>query len=220
MFYNVKDLNKTIDEENMASTRAKVGYIRVSTLDQRTDRQLEGIELDRVFEDRVSGKNMKDRPQLAELIKYVREGDEVFVHSMDRLARNLEDLLQIVRTLTDKGVKINFLKENLSFDPDQAAAPMSKLILSVMGAVAEFERGLIHERQREGIALAKARGAYKGRAKIVTPELMAQAEELLSLGYSLVATAKEIGVSRASLYRWFAAEGRPLRAKMIAINKQ
>ncbi len=204
----------------MASTRAKVGYIRVSTLDQRTDRQLEGIELDRVFEDRVSGKNMKDRPQLAELIKYVREGDEVFVHSMDRLARNLEDLLQIVRTLTDKGVKINFLKENLSFDPDQAAAPMSKLILSVMGAVAEFERELIHERQREGIALAKARGAYKGRAKIVTPELMAQAEELLSLGYSLVATAKEIGVSRASLYRWFAAEGRPLRAKMIAINKQ
>lgn len=204
----------------MASTRAKVGYIRVSTLDQRTDRQLEGIELDRVFEDRVSGKNMKDRPQLAELIKYVREGDEVFVHSMDRLARNLEDLLQIVRTLTDKGVKINFLKENLSFDPDQAAAPMSKLILSVMGAVAEFERELIHERQRAGIALAKARGAYKGRAKIVTPELMAQAEELLSLGYSLVATAKEIGVSRASLYRWFAAEGRPLRAKMIAINKQ
>ena len=204
----------------MASTRAKFGYIRVSTLDQRTDRQLEGIELDRVFEDRVSGKNMKDRPQLAELIKYVREGDEVFVHSMDRLARNLEDLLQIVRTLTDKGVKINFLKENLSFDPDQAAAPMSKLILSVMGAVAEFERELILERQREGIALAKARGAYKGRAKIVTPELMAQAEELLSLGYSLVATAKEIGVSRASLYRWFAAEGRPLRAKMIAINKQ
>lgn len=194
----------------MSSTRAKVGYIRVSTIDQRTDRQLEGIELDRVFEDRVSGKNMKDRPQLAELIKYVREGDEVFVHSMDRLARNLEDLLQIVRTLTDKGVKISFLKENLSFDPDQAAAPMSKLILSVMGAVAEFERSLILERQREGIALAKERGVYKGRAKKVTPALLAQAKELLSAGHGASETAKELGVSRASLYRWFKDAGEPL----------
>lgn len=197
----------------MASTRAKVGYIRVSTLDQRTDRQLEGIELDRVFEDRVSGKNMKDRPQLAELIKYVREGDEVFVHSMDRLARNLEDLLQIVRMLTDKGVKISFLKENLSFDPDQAAAPMSKLILSVMGAVAEFERSLILERQREGIALAKERGAYKGRVQKVTPALLTQARELLAAGYSASATAKELGVSRASLYRWFKEAGEPLLKK-------
>lgn len=194
----------------MALTRAKVGYIRVSTLDQRTDRQLEGIELDRVFEDRVSGKNMKDRPQLAELIKYVREGDEVFVHSMDRLARNLEDLLQIVRTLTDKGVKISFLKENLSFDPDQAAAPMSKLILSVMGAVAEFERSLILERQREGITLAKERGAYKGRAKKVTPDLLAQAKELLAAGHGASETAKKLGVSRASLYRWFSETGEPL----------
>ena len=197
----------------MASTRAKVGYIRVSTLDQRTDRQLEGIELDRVFEDRVSGKNMKDRPQLAELIKYVREGDEVFVHSMDRLARNLEDLLQIVRMLTNKGVKISFLKENLSFDPDQAAAPMSKLILSVMGAVAEFERSLILERQREGIALAKERGAYKGRVQKVTPALLTQARELLAAGYSASATAKELGVSRASLYRWFKEAGEPLLKK-------
>lgn len=197
----------------MALTRAKVGYIRVSTLDQRTDRQLEGIELDRVFEDRVSGKNMKDRPQLAELIKYVREGDEVFVHSMDRLARNLEDLLQIVRMLTDKGVKISFLKENLSFDPDQAAAPMSKLILSVMGAVAEFERSLILERQREGIALAKERGAYKGRVQKVTPALLTQARELLAAGYSASATAKELGVSRASLYRWFKEAGEPLLKK-------
>lgn len=194
----------------MSSTRAKVGYIRVSTIDQRTDRQLEGIELDRVFEDRVSGKSMKDRPQLAELIKYVREGDEVFVHSMDRLARNLEDLLQIVRTLTDKGVKISFLKENLSFDPDQAAAPMSKLILSVMGAVAEFERSLILERQREGIALAKERGAYKGRVQKVTPTLLTRAKELLAAGHSASATAKELGVSRASLYRWFSEAGEPL----------
>lgn len=132
---------------------------------------------------------------------------------MDRLARNLEDLLQIVRTLTDKGVKISFLKENLSFDPNQSAAPMSKLILSVMGAVAEFERALILERQREGIALAKERGAYKGRAKRVTPDLLAQAKELLAAGHSASATAKDLGVSRASLYRWFKEAGEPLLKK-------
>lgn len=147
-------------------SQARVGYVRVSTLDQRTDRQLDGLQLDRIFEDKVSGKNMRDRPQLEEMLKYVREGDVVYVHSMDRLARNLEDLLGLVRRLTEKGVTLIFLKEKLSFDPLQTASPMSRLILGVMGAVAEFERELIHERQREGIALAKARGAYKGRAKL------------------------------------------------------
>lgn len=191
-------------------SQAQVGYVRVSTLDQRADRQLEGLQLDRIFEDKVSGKNMKDRPQLEEMLKYVREGDVVYVHSMDRLARNLEDLLAIVRKLTEKGVKINFLKENLSFDPQQSASPMSKLILGVMGAVAEFERELIHERQREGIALAKARGAYKGRAKMVTPEKLTQVKELLAAGYSVSAAARAMGVSRASLYRWFAEAGSPL----------
>lgn len=180
-------------------SQARVGYMRVSTIDQRTDRQPEGLQLDRVFEDKVSGKNMRNRPQLDEMFKYVREGDEVFVHSMDRLARNLEDLLAIVRILTEKGVKLNFLKENFSFDPRKTASPMSKLILGVMGAVAEFERELIHERQREGIALAKARGAYKGRAKTVTPQLLERANELLSDGQSMTATAKQLGVSRASL---------------------
>lgn len=194
----------------MASPQARVGYIRVSTLDQRSDRQLEGIELDRVFEDKTSGKSMKGRPQLDEMIKYVREGDEVIVHSMDRLARNLEDLLQIVRTLNKKGVKIRFLKEDLSFDPDRAAAPMSKLILSVMGAVAEFERSLILERQREGIALAKARGVYKGRAKKVSPELLQKAKNLLMTGCSATQVAKKLSVSRASLYRWFDEVGEPL----------
>lgn len=185
----------------MASPAARVGYIRVSTIDQRTDRQLEGIELDRVFEDKVSGKSMKNRPQLEEMIKYVREGDEVFVHSMDRLARNLEDLLKIVRELTDKGVKISFLKERLSFDPQKEASPMSKLMLSVMGAVSEFERELIHERQREGIALAKARGAYKGRKRKVTQALIEEAREKLSSGASATAVAAELGLSRSSLYR-------------------
>ena len=191
-------------------SQAKVGYVRVSTLDQRADRQLEGLQLDRIFEDKVSGKNMRDRPQLEEMLRYVREGDVVYVHSMDRLARNLEDLLALVRQLTKKGVKINFLKENLSFDPQQSASPMSKLILGVMGAVAEFERELIHERQREGIALAKTRGAYKGRAKTVTPEKLTQAKKLLAAGSSVSAAAREMRVSQASLYRWFSEAGEPL----------
>lgn len=105
-------------------SQARVGYVRVSTLDQRTDRQLDGLQLDRIFEDKVSGKNMRDRPQLEEMLKYVREGDVVYVHSMDRLARNLEDLLGLVRRLTEKGVTLIFLKEKLSFDPLQTASPM------------------------------------------------------------------------------------------------
>ena len=196
-------------------SQARVGYVRVSTLDQRTDRQLDGLQLDRIFEDKVSGKNMRDRPQLEEMLKYVREGDVVYVHSMDRLARNLEDLLGLVRRLTEKGVTLIFLKEKLSFDPLQTASPMSRLILGVMGAVAEFERELIHERQREGIALAKARGAYKGRAKPWTPELIRKAKEILASGVSVTETARRLGVCRASLYRWFAEAGDPLSKRYI-----
>src|SRR4051812_27232232 len=135
----------------------KVGYIRVSTLDQNTERQLEGLALDRVFTDKASGKDTR-RPELENLLSFVRGGDTVVVHSMDRLARNLDDLRQIVHTLTGKGVRIAFVKEQLTFTGEDS--PMASLLLSVMGAFAEFERALIHERQREGIALAKQRGAY------------------------------------------------------------
>jgi DNA invertase Pin-like site-specific DNA recombinase len=135
----------------------RIGYIRVSTLDQHVERQLDGVDLDRTFTDHASGKDAK-RPQLDLLLRYVREGDTVIVHSMDRLARNLDDLRRIVRTLTDRGIKIQFLKENLTFTGDDS--PMAQLLLSVMGAFAEFERNLIKERQREGIALAQKRGAY------------------------------------------------------------
>lgn len=197
----------------MSKPHARVGYIRVSSVDQNTERQLAGVQLDRVFEDRVSGKNTKDRPQLEEMLRYIREGDEVIVHSMDRLARNLEDLLRLVREITGKGVRIKFLKENLDFDPEKGASPMSVLMLSVMGAVAQFERSLIRERQAEGIALAKARGAYKGRAKKVTPELLTQAKALLTSGMSMTAAAKTLGVSRASLYRWFSEAGESVKKK-------
>ncbi|WP_079590920.1 recombinase family protein, partial [Mycobacteroides abscessus] len=138
----------------------RVGYVRVSTIDQHTDRQLDGIQTDRVFTDKASAKDT-DRPELDELLRYVRAGDAVIVHSMDRLARNLDDLRRIVRELTGRGVCVEFVKEHLTFTGDES--PMATLLLSIMGAFAEFERALIRERQREGITLAKQRGAYKGR---------------------------------------------------------
>lgn len=150
----------------------RVGYQRVSTADQNTDRQLDGVELDKVFTDKASGKNL-DRPELARALDYVRAGDTLVVHSMDRLARNLEDLRRTVRELTRQGVRVEFIKENLTFAGD--GSPMNTLLLSMLGAVAEFERSMILERQREGIALAKAAGKYKGRKPALTAE---QAGEL------------------------------------------
>ena len=147
-----------------------IGYVRVSSVEQRTDRQLEGINLDKVFTDRCSGKDAH-RPSLELLMQFVREGDTVMVHSMDRLARNLDDLRRIVHQLTAKGVRIQFSKEGLTFSGEDG--PMPKLILSVMGAFAEFERSIIRERQLEGIQLAKKRGAYRGRKKCLSADQIA-----------------------------------------------
>src|ERR1700739_4006299 len=133
----------------------RIGYQRVSTVDQNTDRQLDGVGLDKVFTDKASGKDT-DRPELSRALDYVRDGDTLVVHSMDRLARNLEDLRRVVRELTGSGVKVEFVKESLTFSGDDS--PMNTLLLSMLGAVAEFERSMILERQREGIAIAKAGG--------------------------------------------------------------
>jgi DNA invertase Pin-like site-specific DNA recombinase len=141
-----------------------VGYIRVSSVDQNTDRQLEGQELDKVFTDKASGKDTK-RPQLQAALDYIREGDVLVVHSMDRLARNLDDLRRMVLDLTGKGVHVQFIKDSLTFTGEDS--PMSNLLLSLLGAVAEFERSMIRER-REGIALAKKAGVYKGRKRSLT----------------------------------------------------
>ncbi len=179
-----------------------VGYVRVSTLDQKTDRQLVGIHLHRTFTDHASGKDT-DRPELAQMVAYVREGDTVVVHSMDRLARNLEDLRRLVRELTGKGVRIQFLKEGLTFTAE--ASPMSQLLLNVMGSFAEFERALIKERQSEGIAIAKTKGIYKGRRRALTP---AQVDELVARvkadGKKAV-LAREFGVSRETVHRYLRA---------------
>src|SRR5918999_4885424 len=117
----------------------RIGYIRVSALDQHTQRQLDGVEVDKTFTDKASGNDTK-RPQLDQLIGFVRSGDTVFVHSMDRLARNLDDLRRIVQALTGKGVRIEFVKEHLTFTGEDS--PMANLMLSVMGAFAEFEQAL------------------------------------------------------------------------------
>ena len=181
----------------------RLGYIRVSTLDQHEERQLEGIEVDKTFTDKASGKDTK-RPQLEILMSFVRTGDTVVVHSMDRLARNLDDLRRIVQTLTGRGVRIEFVKEHLAFTGEDS--PMSHLMLSVMGAFAEFERALIHERQREGIALAKQRGAYRGRRKSLSEAEITQLRDRLTTGISKAQAAREFGVSRETLYQYLKAE--------------
>jgi DNA invertase Pin-like site-specific DNA recombinase len=176
-----------------------VGYIRVSTLDQREDRQLEGVALDRRFIDRVSGKDVK-RPQLTALLSFVREGDTVVCHSMDRLGRNLDDLRKLVFGLTERGVRVEFRKENLTFTGDDS--PMANLLLSVMGAIAEFERQLIRERQREGIALAKRRGVYRGRPATLKADVVASLVQRLESGEKPTDLARELGISRMTLHRY------------------
>ena len=148
-------------------TGQRIGYIRVSSFDQNTERQLESINVNKIFTDKASGK-VTHRPQLIALMEFIREGDTLVIHSMDRLARNLDDLRGIVSRLTQKGVAIEFVKEHLTFTSE--ATPMVHLMLSVMSAFAEFERSLIKERQREGIAIAKLKGTYKGRKKALSPE--------------------------------------------------
>jgi len=182
----------------------KIGYIRVSSVDQNTDRQLDGMELDKTFTDKASGKDMK-RPQLEALLEYVREGDVVVVHSLDRLARNLWHLGRLVDTLTAKQVAIQFVKENLTFTGKDS--PMSTLMLSVMGAFAQFERSLIHERQMEGIALAKKRGAYNNRKTqaCLNKEQLAVFLEHAARGDSKTHLAKEFGICRQSVYAYLKA---------------
>src|SRR5579863_10516653 len=157
----------------------RAGYIRVSTIDQNEVSQLEGVQVDKKFTDKASGKDM-NRPQLRGALDYLRDGDVLVVHSMDRLARNLDDLRKIVTELTGRGIVVEFTKEHLTFTAEDNA--MSKLLLSVMGAFAEFERALIKERQREGIALAKQKGVYKGRKPSLTPEQVAMLKKRVKAG--------------------------------------
>ena len=173
-----------------------IGYKRVSTVDQNLDRQDLG-DVDKVFEEKLSGKSASDRPALQELIGYARDGDTVVVHSIDRLARDLRDLQDIIQTLNDKGVTIQFLSERLTFSADADDA-FAKLQLQMMGAFAEFERNIIRKRQAEGIAVAKAKGVYKGGKKRIDRDKVRQ---LSAEGLSTYKIADAMGVSRMSVHR-------------------
>lgn len=174
----------------------KLAYIRVSTVDQNLERQLHGMEFDKIFEDKCSGKNA-DRPGLQELLDYAREGDEIFVHDISRLARNTADLIQLVQKLTTKGITLRFQKENLVFSGE--TNPMNDLMLTLLGAIYQFERSMILERQREGIELAKQDGKFKGKQP--NHELYQKIRDLFNSGMNKRAIAVELDCSRPTVYK-------------------
>jgi len=196
------DINK---ETVMANGNGhNVGYVRVSSVGQNLDRQLDSIDLDKVFTEKASAKDAK-RPVLLECLEYLREGDTLHIHSIDRLARNLMDLQNIVTKLSNKGVSVRFHKENLIFTGDDN--PMSKLTLQLMGAFAEFERNIIKERQLEGIRIAQKKGTKFGRTKALTDNQVAEIKERIANGEQKKSLAEEYGISRQTLY---SAIGQPV----------
>ena len=147
-------------------TGQEVAYIRVSTIEQNTESQraiLSKIKIDKVFEEKISGKNAK-RPELQAMLEYVREGDTVYVKDLSRLARNTKDLLNIVEYLANKGVRLKSIKENID-----TSTNFGKLMITFLAAIYEFERANLLERQRDGIAVAKMQGKYKGRKQVAKP---------------------------------------------------
>ena len=181
-----------------------VGYVRVSSIEQNTARQLDGIELDRIFEDKCSGKDT-NRPALQECLSYLREGDTLHVHSIDRLARNMGDLNRLVDELTAKGVCIRFHKEGLEFTQNGVGSAMNKLMFQMLAAFAEFERATIKERQAEGIAKAKAAGKYRGGQEKLDDAQIAELRRLAAEGVSKAKLARNFGISRPTVYRYIAA---------------
>lgn len=174
-----------------------IGYKRVSSTSQTTERQDLG-KCDVIFEEFVSGKSKK-RLQLEAMLKHARADDTVVVHSIDRLARSLQDLQEIVDELVDKDVTVKFLKENLTFSRG-TDNPSGKLMLQVLGSIAEFERTLIRSRQKEGIASAKEQGKYKGRKPSIEPWKIVNRWEI-DRSQSLKEIAKREGCSVSSVYR-------------------
>ena len=191
----------------------RVAYVRASSEGQDLARQLETVgECDETFTEKQSGKSATDRPQLQALIRHVRRGDHVVVASMDRLARSVIDLNDIVQQITGhpaehteqrprKGASIEFLKERLTFAPG-GADPMASFQLNMMGAFAQFERELIRQRQAEGIAAAKKRGVYKGRPRSLESDQIRSVRNAVLAGTPKVQIARDHGISRSTLYRY------------------
>ena len=181
---------------------SNIAYIRVSSLDQNTSRQEElfkSYNIDKYYIEKVSGKNIKDRPELHKMMDYVREGDVVYVESISRFGRSLQDLLTLINQLNDKGVQFKSIKEG---DID-TTTPTGKLVFSIFASLAEFERETIKQRQAEGIAIAKANGVYKGRVKInIDPNQFASLYKRWKAGeIQKKFMAKKLGISMATLDR-------------------
>ncbi|PZQ76953.1 MAG: transposase [Variovorax paradoxus] len=186
-----------------------IAYRRVSTVDQNTVRQLDGRTFDREFEDKASGKDTK-RPQLEAMLGHIRAGDTVVVHSIDRLARSMSDLLALVEHITGpaeeggKGASLEFAKEGLRFSGGKANAT-DRLMLNMLGAVAEFERSMIRERQAEGIAAAKERGVYKGSKPKLSDAQVLDLLTRVQAGEPKAGIARDFGISRETLYQYVRA---------------
>ena len=176
----------------------KVGYMRVSSIDQNLDRQLDGVELDKIYEEKLSGKS-RERPRLKECMDYLREGDSLHVHSMDRLSRSLKDLLNIVSELTDKGVTVIFKTENMEFGGK--SNPMGYLMLGLLGAVNQFEIANLKIRQKEGIAKAKARGQHFGR-KSLSKKKVKEINNRLQSGQKVSEISVAMNVGQSTIYKY------------------
>ena len=176
-------------------------YIRVSTTDQNTERQLLDIPCDRAYIEKISGKNT-DRPELQAMLLNIRSGDILNIHEMSRLARNTRDLLNLVEEITAKGATIIFHKENLTFKGDGKQDPYQKMMMTMLGAVAELERNLILERQREGIALAKLHGKYKGGQPKLTAQQVEEIKTLVNNRTPITQIARQYNISRHTVYNY------------------
>lgn len=181
---------------------ARVGYIRVSTDEQNLDRQLELVgDVDKMFQDKLSGKSRAGRAGLAQALNYLRPGDTLVVSSIDRLARSMDDLKDLVRQINDEGASVEFIHENMTFAPGEAQDALSKLMFHMLAAFAEFERELIRERQREGIVEAKKKGLYKGRKPALSPGRIKEVKRRAADGERRADIAADLGVSQATVYR-------------------
>lgn len=181
---------------------AVIAYIRVSAMDQSIERQeelLKDLKIDKFYIEKISGKNIKDRVELLKMMDYVREGDIVIVESISRFGRSLQDLLSLINTLNEKGVQFKSLKEG-NID---TTTPTGKLVFSIFSSLAEFERETIRQRQAEGIAIAKAKGVYKGRKRKTfdTKELEELIKKWKEGEVSKKYIAKKLNISLSTLYR-------------------
>ena len=180
-------------------------YVRVSTVEQNTERQLRDVVCDRVYEEKVSGKDT-NRPQLQAMLSNICSGDIINIHEMSRLARNTRDLLNLVEEITSKGATIIFHKENLTFKGDEKQDPYQKMMMTMLGAVAELERSILLERQREGIAIAKAKGRYKGGKNKLTKEQVIELNALHKQGIPIARIAKQFKITRPTVYSYLKNE--------------